>query len=358
MYKLVALLLGLGFSKERGFLTGKQLTGKQSDIFDTQRKYLAKKKAFPESDESVAPVFLYQQCVLENCVIPEAMCKYAEAFSEQLKNGEYPILDVGFLQEIQTVTTDENREKEATFYLLHQIIESLAGAVFYNIRAVANDINSPDSDTEMLNLLQEATIQMEKINAVMGAFMHYMPREDFKMFRSSLGKASGAQSPLRFLDMLLFENFDVGPIEVLPELETRLPTNLRPVYQQIMREHANPTIYAKDNEIRRVYAPKFGADLKATFPTFLPEKLKAISTSILKSSRDVQKALLAFLSQRIAFKLHHVDIVTQSISKTSESGEPNLGTAGTPFAPFLRSSALRDIQLFTQVWKPQLKVED
>lgn len=38
-------------------------------------------------------------------------------------------------------------------------------------------------------------------------------------------------------------------------------------------------------------------------------------------------------------------------SKTSESGEPNLGTAGTPFATFLRSSALRDIQLFTQVWQ-------
>lgn len=311
MYKLVALLSGSVFSKECGFLTQNQ-----SSIFDSQRKYLAEKEASPVSNASSAPVFLYQQCVLENCVRPEEMRKYAEAFSEQLKNGARPTLDVNFLQEIQTVTTGENREKEATFYLLHQIIESLSGPVFHNIRAVSNDINSADSDTKMVELLKEATVQMEKINKVMGAFMNYMPREDFQMFRSSLGKASGAQSPLRFLDLLLFENFDVGPVEALPELEHRLPNDLRPVYQTVMKAHNDPAIYAKDDRIRRLFAPKFGDDLKASFPAFLPKELKAISTSILNSSRDVKEALLEFLSQRIAFKLHHVDIVTESLSKT------------------------------------------
>jgi tryptophan 2,3-dioxygenase len=302
-----------------------------SKIFTLQKQYIS------TPDKTDPPSrFLYRECVLRNCKSPGEIKAFAIEFALQIKAGEKPILPQTLLSELQSVTDHEN---EREFYFIHQMIEALAGQVFHTVISVIQTLQESvtlksDLPLHSLNLeLKEAAQRFDLINQIMSVFNDYIPPEKFTVYRSALGRASGAQSPLRFLDYLLLEQ-ESDCENTCPEaFNQKLPSQLQNRFKSICKNEA--TRSRKLSESSTEFVKRFAKDLEEDYPQFLTTTSTSLA-SLRSQSPILAEGINELITQRAIFKLWHYDIVlTQLFDKEK-------GTGGTKFEPFLRKSFLKD----------------
>jgi len=273
---------------QSGFLNGKRATVEH---------------IFNDEESRAGGGFTYIECVLNNVgdplVIRKAALKFLDQVSKRQRANTTVLLDTDLLNQLLSVSKLPN---EKAFYLLHQMIESVCAPVFIGLRSLQAHLNGtitiqPDG---LKRAMENAANAMEQTCVIMDEFPRYITRDSFNEYRRKLKGASGAQSPLRYIDILIYGRSE------------------------------------KDQKDRH----RFETLLDTTFPGFINDTLAPIEHLISNLSPPLKALLHRLIELRIRFKTQHFNIVKSTLMPASQKG-----TGGSDFNKFLPASVQRDQRL-------------
>jgi len=307
----------------------------------------------------------YKSCVVENCSdflpkVPEAVRQYVENLKGRKDPSIFISLPELVLKNIFLFRYEkpESQKLERIFYAFHQIIEVLAGPVFMGLIQLKNLTNLVRFGT----IIDKLVKALDDINLVMSEFNQYMVGDNFdKKVRAKLLRASGSQSPFRFVSKALYGEYTflepeftkfVSQFNLLALRELVMRANLKKIdsgmidflLENFKAECEKLGVMSDDKSILETHIKKANrylasvSRLRDHYPA-LAELLSNIS--LVKDYSSNSESVAELVSRLLLFRLKHVHIVRKQIPKAYEANQK--GTGGSSLRSFLWLSVFYDL---------------